>query len=762
MVSFSRRRKRNLAISLLIFLVLAITPILLYRFWEEQTYLLIVSVIGIAGLIASILFFYGRRGGAAGTLLVGILIGTGIYFFGDGIPQFPDPSPPSNPDDKPISGEGEILLTVRVFDDENNPIDNAQVLIFHEGPPTSQFSDSSGVAVFDTNENQLDARLVVKHEEHNIQEQEIALTESGRVDIQLSRKDESEGQVITYVVDNENGRPLTGATVTIIAEGSIFQDATDDTGLARFGLDFPTGQLDVELNVNTDDYVTTNRSLTLRPNDVQNIRLNAEEETIVVAEEITVEEESTLTNSFSTTAAANTFSANVNPVDEAEPNDTEETAQALPNFGMEFPVLASVEAAAEGEDTGDQDWYEFAAVAGQAYVIELFNVANNIDLASRYYNCTGSRTYTGMRILVNDPAGNEVNRICTPAGSANVHTLVSFVAGVSGTHTFQVAAHAPEVSGDYSLRVLPKYDEEFAKWDPATFEPNNTRDNAFAITPGYENGLTSVLEERKSRYSTNSGDVDVYWFTAVAGQTYVVELYNVANNLSLESQYYNCEGSRTYAGLRLIVFDPAENEVDRICTPNGVGNVHTILSFTAGASGDHFLQVAAHEGTVSGNYSLRVLPRHGEPGAGWDADTFEPNNQAENGYELIVDADPLPSRIESASGVYSTRRSDVDWYRFDVIAGATYVVEILDIDSGIAANTVLYNCEGSNRNYAGFYLATYDNTITKVTAQCVPNGSDGVHTAVEFTAARSGTYYAVLYPHNGEASGVYSVRVRQQ
>ncbi|WP_420632369.1 hypothetical protein [Candidatus Leptofilum sp.] len=764
MVSFSKRRKRNLALAILFFLLLAVVPILIFIYLEDKTWLVLASVVGVTGLISTPFFFYGRFRGAAGVVVVGLIIGAGIYFFGDRI--LPLLTPSSEPGLEVASEEGEegeIQLTVRVIDGESNPIDNAQVLIFHDGPPRSQISDVNGVAIFDTNEAQLNARLVVKHAEHEISEKEVSLTVSGREDVQLSRKDETLGRVITYVVDNEDGRPLNGARVTIIADGNVFHDTTDDTGLARFELDFPTGQLDVELNVSTDDYITTNRSLTIRPNDVQNIRLNAEEETIVVAEEITVAEEPTLSTSFTAAASAETVGATVEPINEEEPNDTQENAQTLSAIGVETPVQATIRAAASDGDPGDVDWYEFTAVAGQTYVIELYNVANNIDLVSRRYNCSGSRTYTGMRIILYDPAGNEVNRVCIPNGRGNVHTLLSFVAGVDGTHTFQVAAHAPEVSGDYSLRVLPRYDDALARWDGSTYEPNNTLANAFAITPGHENGLTSVLESRKSRYSTNSGDVDVYRFTAVAGQSYVIELYNVANNLSLESHRYGCEGSsRTYAGLRLIVYDPAENEVGRQCTPNGVGNVHTIYAFTAGSSGDHFLHVAAHEGTVSGNYSLRVLPRHSEPGAGWEADTFEPNNQAANGYELTVDGDPLPSRIENASTVYSTRRTDADWYRFEVEAGITYIVEISDIDSGIAESTLRYGCEGSSRTYSGFFLAIHDNTVTEVSRQCAPNGSGTVHTAVEFTAARSGTYYAVLYPHNGEASGVYTIHVRQQ
>jgi hypothetical protein len=673
-------------------------------------------------------------------------------------PKLDDPEPNPDPENRET-----IKLTVRVFDDASEAVSNAQVLVFAVGPPITQYTDDNGTVVFDTKESQIDARLVVKHAEYDIREEIISITASETRDVKLIRKDESEGTVIVWVVDSENGRPIKGATTTIIAEGNVFSDDTDDGGLARFRLDFPTGQLAVEMNIITEDYATSSRSLTIRPNDVQNVQLSAENEAIVAVEAVAPIETARLVDDPPPPDRPITFSTNVNPVDEEEPNDEADNAQELNKIGMENPVEATIRAAANDGDPGDLDWYSFTAVAGQTYVIELYNVANNIDLATRRYNCNGTSTLKGLRIIVFDPANNEVNRVCSPNGFGNVHTFTSFVAGVTGEHTIQVASHAPQVSGDYSLRILPKFDDEAAKWDQATFEPNNTLSNAFTITPGYENALTGVIEPRQASYSTNKGDIDVYRFSVVSGQSYVIELFNVANNLTLRSLRYNCgEGTRSHAGLQVVIFDPSLNELTRQCTPNGVGNVHTILSFTAGTGGDHYIRVLPHEGTVSGNYSIRVLPRHDQTGAGWEADTFEPNNQAMNAYELIVDAEAVRSRIEATSNVYSTRRSDIDWYRFEVVSGNSYVVEILDIDNSIADSGLRYNCGEGTKTYMGFGLVVFDDTVTEISRQCIPNGSGNVHTALEFTVSRSGTFYAQLYTHDGTASGEYSVRVSQK
>ncbi len=774
MVSFSKRRRRNLTFAVIVFLSITVISSILLRFWRPDYYFAIGTVVGLTGLVGTGFAFFRRRNATLATIAVGLLLCASIYFLRDSaLYQNAVAALVGKPPNAPVDEEelsldtedvGDFQLTVRVFDAESSPIRNAQVLVFHEGPPTTQYTDSQGVVIFETDETEINADLVVNHPEHEIREETIRITSSDTLEIKLTRKDESEGTVIVYVVDNQTDNPVSGATVTIIAEGSVFQDVTDDVGLSRFPLDFPTGQLDVEMNITTTEYATANRSLTIRPNDVQTVRLNPADEAIVSVEKISAAETSTLSDDAVTEAIPPTFSTAIEPTAEEEPNDAVENAQILAEVGMENPVQATIRAAANDGDPGDVDWYGFTAVAGQTYVIELYSVANNIDLVSRRYNCGGStQTLTGLRTIVYDPAGNEVARVCTPNGSGNTHTLLSFVSGVSGEHTIQVAAHAPQVSGDYHLRILPKFDDEAAKWDRATFEPNNSLYNAFSITPAHENALTSVIEPRQASYSTRNGDIDAYRFSVIAGQSYVIELFNVANNLTLRSSRYNCDGStKTHSGLQLIVYDPSYNEVARQCSPNGVGNVHSIVQFTAGASGEHFVRVTPHEGTVSGNYSIRILPKHDETGASWDVETFEPNNRAMNGYELVVDAEPLRSRIEGASNVYSTSRSDQDWYRFNVVSGNSYVVEILDVDGGIVNSEARYNCEGSTRTHSGFWLGVFDDTVTEISRQCIPNGTGNVHTAIEFTASRNGTFYALLYPHSGDAAGEYSVRIRQK
>jgi len=273
-------------------------------------------------------------------------------------------------------------------------------------------------------------------------------------------------------------------------------------------------------------------------------------------------------------------------------------------IGAKKPIKASIGSA------GDVDYYALDAVAGRTYVLELFDVANNLVLVSdsRCDN-TGLR-YSGIYPTVFDPARNEIVRRCAPYGAGNVHTLVQFTAGVTGTHYIRVAPHAKSVVGTYSLRILPKYDEPNAVWDSDTLEPNNRLANAYPIKIGSANALTSWIEERERQFSTNYRDLDWYRFSAKAGQTFVVELFDVANNLALVSDHI-CIGisnsSYNYSGIYPVVYDPAGNQVAKQCRPNGTGDIHNFTTFTSGIDGDYFIMVAPHAHSVSGSYSIRVL-----------------------------------------------------------------------------------------------------------------------------------------------------------
>lgn len=290
-----------------------------------------------------------------------------------------------------------------------------------------------------------------------------------------------------------------------------------------------------------------------------------------------------------------------NIIDEQEANSSFGTAQKLEKIGAKNPISAQIGQAK------DVDYYSFDVVAGRTYIIELFDVANNLTLKGSQHQCKDYKTFYGLFPIVYDSAENEVARQCEPNGSANVHSTLSFSAGVTGTYTIAIFPHSDSVIGTYRLQVLPKYNESDSAWDLQNFEPNNLINIAYPIKIGAENSLSSEIEQRNSQFATNSGDRDSYHFQASAGETYTIELFDVSNNLVLKGDQHQCKSYKTYQGLFPIVYDPATNEVVRQCEPNGSGEIHSAINFTAGIDGTYTIKVVPHSNLVSGTYNIRVL-----------------------------------------------------------------------------------------------------------------------------------------------------------
>ncbi len=443
------------------------------------------------------------------------------------------------------------------------------------------------------------------------------------------------------------------------------------------------------------------------------------------------------------------------PINEAEPNDSSGTAQVLPAIGLDRPVVAKIGTA------GDVDWYAFRFEPGKTYTIELFNVEASLANAGGY-ECSSSRR-SGIWPAVYAPDGGLVARECTNNAGGTVQTVMEFTAGMSGLYHIRVAAHATTVSGDYQMRILPHHDEPGAAWDTEAFEPNNALINAYTILPGRENALTSRIENRNSRYYTDYADVDWYRFEAIAGRTYTIELFNVANSLNVGG--YNCSSSYR-SGLFLWVGDRNRNKVNSSdtnssgndCYSNYGADVQNNVVFTASSSGVYYIRVMPNEHSAYGNYSIRILPRYDQPGASWDATAFEPNNRRENAYLIYPgDENALRSRIEPRNGDYTTELADSDWYRFEAVAGIRYRIELFDVDSSLSVSGG-YNCSSSSR--LGLWLDLYDEAVNPIQKQCTNNGSGDVQTFIEFVAGATGVYFINVTPHSNDVTGYYSLRVR--
>ncbi|MFV9505490.1 MAG: hypothetical protein AB4911_13120 [Oscillochloridaceae bacterium umkhey_bin13] len=290
------------------------------------------------------------------------------------------------------------------------------------------------------------------------------------------------------------------------------------------------------------------------------------------------------------------------PIAEQEPNHTPETAQSLANIGAEHPVTAQINSA------GDVDWYQINVEIGRTYVVEAFDTVRGLA-AQQVYTCSGLFYSIGLRITVyTDPDVPAVVDQCGLGGGGRVHTYAEFQADRSGPFLIRIQAHATNLTGSYRLRILPKFNEPGASWDGTTFEPNNHATVAYAITAGGGNRYTTEIEEVSGIYSRRGGDVDFFRFTAEANTEYIVELLDVADTLATE-RVYTCSGLFTSKGLRVTIYNPANDQVTDECFLNRTSDTrHTPVRFTTNRSGTFSIRVLPHDSDAFGSYTLRVRP----------------------------------------------------------------------------------------------------------------------------------------------------------
>jgi hypothetical protein len=429
-----------------------------------------------------------------------------------------------------------------------------------------------------------------------------------------------------------------------------------------------------------------------------------------------------------------------------EPNNDPSIAYEI-TVGATNALSTSIEQQSPGFSTNyaDVDWYRFQAKEGQTYTIEVFDADKQIT-AQTGNNCERYYDYAGLAISVYDSSiANIQTSRCSPYGPADVHTIVRFKASTSDFFYIKVYpnSNSSKVYGAYGIRVLPHHDDEAAEWNSTTFEPNNSSSNAYEIGVGRTKALTSTIEPRSSRFSTNYADVDWYRFEATADQSYVVELFDVASSLAAE-EGNNCYRYGDYSGLAMFVYgeevtDPAisAEAVAGKCSPDeGVGNVHRITTFTAKASGTFYIVVYPQSNVVAGDYGIRVLPSYDEPEASWDL-AMEPNNRSIHAYPLEPARCGRVTTIEKRRQAFVTNKNDHDWYAIETEADKEYIFDIYDLDPAFGEE--------------GLTLRVYD-AAGDIVLEGAGNNYQGV-----LTAEYDGFYHVLVYP-NSNASGSYRIR----
>ncbi len=407
---------------------------------------------------------------------------------------------------------------------------------------------------------------------------------------------------------------------------------------------------------------------------------------------------------------------------ESEPNDTFATADPI-GIG-----LSNAEVGATLTDN-DYDYFYFEAVAGRTYVIETYNIQGT----GTGENATGLWLYnSGQSLLAHDQYGSY--------GTGNTNARIVYTFSTSGTYYILVKDRYNYTwTGTYSLRILPKYDEPGAEWDAGNDnEPNDVPELSNEIQVGLNNGQTHQLFDH-TNYVTNSSDHDWYRFTAEAGRTYIIETYNIQGLGTGESAtglwLYNGSGS-------LLAHDQYGSY--------GTGNANARIVYTFSTSGTYFILVKdRYNYAWLGSYSLRILPKYGEPGAEWDAgNDNEPNDVRELANEIEVGLSNAETHQLFDHTNYVTNGSDYDWYRFTAVAGRTYVIETYNIQ-GV----------GSGQSATGLWL--YDTGGALLTHdQYGSYGTGNANARITYTFITGGTYFVLVKDrYNYDWMGSYSLRI---
>ncbi len=102
---------------------------------------------------------------------------------------------------------------------------------------------------------------------------------------------------------------------------------------------------------------------------------------------------------------------------------------------------------------------------------------------------------------------------------------------------------------------------------------------------------------------------------------------------------------------------------------------------------------------------------------------------------------------------------NLDWYKFEVVTGRSYVVEVYNLDVGLG-RAGGGNCERF-ANHIGLGLVIHDSSVTELRRQCAPWAGGNVQNSLLFKATATGLFTLAVVPQSSAANvfGSYHLRI---
>jgi hypothetical protein len=313
---------------------------------------------------------------------------------------------------------------------------------------------------------------------------------------------------------------------------------------------------------------------------------------------------------------------------------------------------------------GDRDWYRIRLNAGETYRFAL--------------NSDGEAPLDDPLLRLYDARGTEV--AMDDDGGGNLNSLLEYAATSTGTYYVEAAGFNQGATGSYALSARE-----------GDIPADVNTDMRLSAEGDYREGMLSP-----------AGDRDWYRLTLSEGQTVRIGLSSLMQ-----------DGLDTMA----VLYDAQGQEVAR--DDDGGDGLNSWLEYTAGASGDYFLEARAFTDDGQGGYVISLSP-------GEISDNSDTNEM------LMPNGDGRNSTIGVAG--------DVDWFAIELVEGRPYRFTVEGFGETPLADPVLtiYDATGQQ-------MATDD------------DGGVGANAYLGYASPTGGPHFVAVSGF-GDATGGYFVR----
>jgi hypothetical protein len=447
------------------------------------------------------------------------------------------------------------------------------------------------------------------------------------------------------------------------------------------------------------------------------------------------------------------------------------------NSGRATPLSVNAPLPGDLELHGDVDWFLFAAVAGETYVIDT-TLATLDDSVLALYDRDGQ-----SKIQEDDDGGpNRASKLFwTAPESGDYFVEVSGYGSTIGTYTLSVSDELPPddhgnhggAATSLSINAPTAGDLGFpgdVDWFSFTAAAGTQYTLRTTLDTLFDSSLTLYDQDATTSIAENDGGNLLFWQAPAAG-VYFVEVssffqdtgtYDIeVSDVPLIDDHANSATSATAA----LVNAGAPGEINYAGDPDWfsftvVAGTSYTISTTLNSLQDSVLALYDVDGTSlivedddgGSDLASRIVWTAPATGTYYLAVTGFGSNIGGYGLDIsdVVVPDDHGNRAEDATPVVVNEfvtgdiddGADVDWFEFDTVAGTTYTIA-----------TALETLHDS-------FLKLYDRSGPIVIAED-DDGGGGLASQIVWTASASGAYFVEVSGYSG-STGTYQLTVRDR